>query len=175
VSSPTGVGHWPIFCVPCWVECVTRRREQIEKLVEPAVEAMGYELAELEWRLGPGRGLLRLFIDKDDGITLDDCEQVSRQVAAMLDVEDPIPGDYVLEVSSPGLDRKLVKPAHYDRFAGCEVKVKLRRMIDQRRRLRGTLLAREGANVLLRVDGDTVTLPMAEIDVARLVPDPGEQ
>jgi ribosome maturation factor RimP len=145
-------------------------REQIEKLVEPAVQAMGYELAELECRIGRGRGLLRLFIDNQQGITLDDCEQVSRQVAAMLDVEDPIPGDYDLEVSSPGLDRKLVKPEHFDRFAGCEVKVRLRRMIDERRRLRGTLLGRDGTDVRLRVEGEEMIVPMTDIDVARLVP-----
>ena len=150
---------------------MTQTQEQIRQLVEPAIEGMGYELAELECRLGHGKGLLRLFIDKADGITLDDCEQVSRQVAAMLDVEDPIPGDYNLEVSSPGLDRKLVKPEHFDRFAGCEVKVRLRRLVDQRRRLRGTLLAREGTSIQIRVDGDEVTVPMEEIEVARLVPD----
>jgi ribosome maturation factor RimP len=150
---------------------VTETREQIRRLIEPTVEGMGYELAELECRLGHGKGLLRLFIDKADGITLEDCEQVSRQVAALLDVEDPIPGDYNLEVSSPGLDRKLVKPEHFDRFAGCEVKVRLRRLLEQRRRLRGTLLERDGTNVTIRVDGDTVTVPMEEIEVARLIPD----
>ena len=157
--------------MPRGARCVTERNEQIRQLVEPTVEGMGYELAELECRLGHGRGLLRLFIDREDGITLEDCEQVSRQVAAMLDVEDPIPGDYNLEVSSPGLDRKLVKPAHFDRFAGCEVKVRLRRLVDQRRRLRGTLLARDGSRVSIHMDGDTVTVPMEEIEVARLVPD----
>lgn len=161
----------PFFVCPTGATSVTETREQIRRLVEPAIESMGYELAELECRLGHGRGLLRLFIDKADGITLDDCEQVSRQVAAMLDVEDPIPGDYNLEVSSPGLDRKLVKPEHFDRFTGCEVKMRLRRLVDQRRRLRGTLLAREGSNIQIRVDGNTVTVPMEEIDVARLVPD----
>ena len=150
---------------------MTETREQIRRLLEPAVEGMGYELAEFECRLGHGKGLLRLFIDKEAGITLEDCEQVSRQVAALLDVEDPIPGDYNLEVSSPGLDRKLVKPAHFDRFTGCEVKVRLKRLVNQRRRLRGTLLGRKDDTVRIRVDGDTVTVPMAEIDVARLVPD----
>ena len=69
------------------------------------------------------------------------------------------------------LDRKLVKPTHFDRFTGCEVKVRLKRLVNQRRRLRGTLVGREGGTVSIRVDGDTVTVPMAEIDVARLVPD----
>lgn len=171
-ARPLMSGPLAHFLCPAGAEgCVTETPEKIRRLVEPAIEGMGFELAELECRLGHGSGLLRLFIDKHDGITVEDCEQVSRQVAAMLDVEDPIPGDYHLEVSSPGLDRKLVKPAHFDRFAGCEVKVRLRRMIDQRRRLRGTLLAREGSKVSIRVDGDTVTVPMDEIEVARLVPD----
>ena len=144
----------------------------ISELLEPSIRSLGYELVGVEYRSGgPGGALLRVYIDSKQGITVDDCEQVSRQVAALLDVEDPMPGNYSLEVSSPGLDRKLVKPAHFDRFAGCEVKVRLRRMIDQRRRLHGTLLAREGSRVSIRVDGDTVTVPMEEIDVARLVPD----
>ena len=106
-------------------------REQVLALLEPTVEGLGYELAELECRLGRGRGMLRLFIDREEGIALEDCERVSREVAAILDVEDPIPGDYDLEVSSPGLDRKLVKPLHFDRFAGCEVKVRLRQLLDK--------------------------------------------
>lgn len=155
-------------------------RDEVLALLEPTVEGLGYELAELECRLGHGRGLLRLFIDRDGGITLDDCERVSRQVAAVLDVEDPIPGDYDLEVSSPGLDRKLVKPMHFDRFAGHEVKLRLRQLLDNRRKLRGTLLGRDGQDVKIDVDGQTMTVPMEAIEVARLVPDlsasaPGRQ
>lgn len=149
-------------------------REQVMALLEPTVESMGFELAELECRIGHGRGMLRLFIDREGGITLEDCEQVSRQVAAVLDVEDPIPGDYDLEVSSPGLDRKLVKPVHFDRFSGCEVKIRLRRMLGDRRKFRGTLLRRDGSDLVIEVDGDAMTVPMDEIEVARLVPDLSE-
>lgn len=149
-------------------------REQVMALVEPTVESMGFELAELECSLGHGRGMLRLFIDREGGITLEDCAQVSRQVAAVLDVEDPIPGDYDLEVSSPGLDRKLVKPVHFDRFSGCEVKIRLRRMLGDRRKFRGTLLRRDGSDLVIEVDGDAMTVPMDEIEVARLVPDLSE-
>ena len=101
-------------------------REQLLELLEPEVEALGYELAELEVNLSHGRGLLRLFIDGPEGITLDDCAKVSHQVSGLLDVEDPIQGDYNLEVSSPGADRKLVKPEHFDRFAGQAVKLSRR-------------------------------------------------
>lgn len=149
-------------------------REQVIALLEPTVESMGFELAELECRLGHGRGMLRLFIDREGGITLEDCAEVSRQVAAVLDVEDPIPGDYDLEVSSPGLDRKLVKPVHFDRFSGCEVKIRLRRMLGDRRKFCGTLVRRDGSDLVIEVDGDPMTVPMDEIEVARLVPDLSE-
>ena len=150
---------------------VSGRREQLMALIEPAVVALGYELADVELNLGRGRGLLRLFIDAEAGITLDDCERVSRQISGLLDVEDPIPGDYNLEVSSPGLDRKLVKPAHFDRFAGELVNVRLLRMLDGQRRLRGRLLRREGESIVIEIDAGSVTVPIADIEVARLVPE----
>jgi len=140
-------------------------------LLEPAVAALGYELVDLELRVGRGHGLVRLFIDAESGITLDDCEKVSREVSALLDVEDPLPGDYNLEVSSPGLDRKLVRPGDYDRFAGCRVKVRLLDKVNGRRRLSGVLLRREEDMVLLDIDGEDFAVPMSAIEVARLVPD----
>jgi ribosome maturation factor RimP len=146
-------------------------REQLLGLLEPAVEALGYELSDVELNLGHGRGLIRLFIDSDDGITLDDCEKVSRQVSGVLDVEDPVAGDYNLEVSSPGADRKLVKPEHFDRFAGSMVKVRLKRLVDGRRRLKGQLLGRDGERIQVRLDGKDVSVAMTEIEVARVVPD----
>ena len=92
--------------------------EELGKLLEPTVERLGYELIDLELRLGGRQGMVRLFIDKPDGIDLDDCERVSRAVSALLDVEDPVPVNYNLEVSSPGLDRKLTKVEHLQRFVG---------------------------------------------------------
>jgi len=146
-------------------------RTELFALLEPEVEALGFELADLEVRLGGDRGLLRLFIDHPDGVGLDACEKVSRQASAILDVEDPIPGDYSLEVSSPGLDRKLVKEEHFDRFAGSKVKLKLRRVIEGKRKYRGVLVGREGDEIIIRVDADDVRIPLIEVDVARVIPE----
>jgi ribosome maturation factor RimP len=146
-------------------------REKLIGLLEPAIEAMGYELADLELSVGHGNDLLRLFIDKEGGIDLDDCEKVSHQVSGVLDVEDPIAAHYRLEVSSPGLDRKLVKPEHFDRFIGCEIKTSLNRLIDGRRRIRGQLLSRNGETVVVKSADEVCSISLADIEVARLVPD----
>ncbi|MFQ5608968.1 MAG: ribosome maturation factor RimP [Gammaproteobacteria bacterium] len=146
-------------------------REQLIGLLEPTVEALGYELADLEVNLGHSKGLVRIFIDSQQGITLDDCERVSHQVSGVLDVEDLIAGNYNLEVSSPGADRKLVKPEHFDRFAGCTVKVRLKRLVDGRRRISGQLLGRDDAKIQLRVGDKDIWVALAEIEVARVVPD----
>ena len=145
-------------------------REELTNLLEPTVEGLGYELSDLEAKLGGQNGLLRLYIDKEDGITLDDCEKVSLAVSALLDVEDPLPGQYNLEVSSPGSDRTLTKPAHFERFAGETVKVQMRFPIEGRRRFRGTLVSSDDENIVVEVDGVAHTLTMATIDSARLVP-----
>jgi ribosome maturation factor RimP len=150
---------------------MSKARGQLIALLEPAVEALGYELVDLEANFSGRRGTLRLYIDSPGGIRVEDCEAVSRQVSGVLDVEDPIRGDYNLEVSSPGLDRKLVKPAHFDRFAGHAVSGRLKTMIDGRRRITGTLLGREGDVLLMRVDGVEMRVPLDEVDVIRLVPE----
>ena len=143
---------------------------ELAKLLEPTVERLGYELSDLEVKLGGKGGVVRVFIDHAAGIGLDDCEKVSLAVSALLDVEDPLPGNYNLEVSSPGLDRKLTKPVHFERFAGETVKVQMRFPIEGRRRFRGTLLSADEENIVVDVDGESHTLPMATIDTARLVP-----
>ena len=129
---------------------------------------------ELELLLLPevgGRdGVVRLFIDHPEGIGLDDCEAVSREVSAILDVEDPIPGNYNLEVSSPGLDRRLRTRAHFERFAGEEVRVKMRVPIEGRRNYRGAIRAADDTNVDVEVDGELHRLPIANIASARLIP-----
>lgn len=144
--------------------------EELAGLLEPTVTRLGYELADLEVRLGSKGGLIRLFIDKEDGITLEDCEKVSRAVSALLDVEDPVPGHYELEVSSPGLDRKLTKVEHFQRFIGETVQVKLRFPLDGRRRFRGSLKAQQKEEIVVEVDGESYSLPLSMIDTARLVP-----
>ncbi|HMB71981.1 MAG TPA: ribosome maturation factor RimP [Gammaproteobacteria bacterium] len=144
--------------------------DELARLLEPAVERLGYELADVEVKIGGRDGVLRVFIDKPAGIGLDDCETVSRQISALLDVEDPIPGHYRLEVSSPGLDRRLTKPEHFQRFTGENVRVKLRTPRDGRRNFRGALQACDADNIEIEVDGETHRLPIGSIESARLVP-----
>jgi ribosome maturation factor RimP len=144
--------------------------EELSRLLEPTIERLGYELADLELRLAGRDSVVRVFIDKPEGVGLEDCETVSRQVSAVLDVEDPVPGHYVLEVSSPGLDRKLTKPAHYRRYVGDDIRVQLRFPIDGRRKFRGKLRAANEETIEIEVDGQSHKLPLATIDTARLVP-----
>ncbi|MDA0707075.1 MAG: ribosome maturation factor RimP [Proteobacteria bacterium] len=145
-------------------------RDELAKLLQPAVERLGYELSDLEAKTAGPNGFIRIFIDKPDGIGLSDCEKVSSAVSALLDVEDPVPGNYNLEVSSPGSDRKLTKHAHFVRFTGEAVKVQMRFPIENRRRFRGKLLAADEQNIVVEVDGVPHTLRVAHIDIARLAP-----
>ena len=139
-------------------------------MLEPTVMALGYEISDLEVKIGGADGVIRVFIDKPDGVGLDDCEKVSRQISTFLDVEDPLPGHYVLEVSTPGLDRKLTKFEHFQRFTGEDVRVKLRFPLHGRRNFRGALTAAKGESIEVEVDGESHNLPIATIESARLVP-----
>jgi ribosome maturation factor RimP len=145
-------------------------RDTLISLLEPTIERLGYELTDLELKLGGRDGLLRVFIDKEGGIDIEDCEAVSRQVSAILDVEDPLPGHYTLEVSSPGLDRTLTKPSHFQRFMGEDVRVKLRFPLDGRRNFKGALTSADEENIEVVVDGKSHSLPLTTIESARLVP-----
>jgi ribosome maturation factor RimP len=144
-------------------------KERLLELLEPAVAAMGFELADLDAHFGK-RGLLRLYIDREGGVSLDDCQQVSEQIGAFLDVEDPLPGSYVLEVSSPGFDRRLRTRAHFERFSGEQARIELKDMREGRRNFVGKLAGVQGGDVLLEMEGETWRLPMDEIAVARLAP-----
>lgn len=145
-------------------------KSDLTRLLEPAIEQLGYELSDLELKLGGRDGLVRVFIDKPEGVDLSDCELVSRQLSALLDVEDPVPGHYSLEVSSPGLDRKLTKPEHFRRFTGETVRIKLRFPVDGRRNFRGELQAADDEKIDVEVDGQSHSLQIATIESARLVP-----
>jgi len=147
-------------------------RETLLNMLEPVVAALGYELVELEF-LPQGRGgLLRLYIDhQPEAVTLDDCERVSRQVSSVLDVEDPVPGAYSLEVSSPGLDRPLRKLGDFQRFAGRRAKVELTLPLNGRRRFTGILTGVEADEILMEVDGESFRLPVQQIGKAHLVPE----
>jgi ribosome maturation factor RimP len=145
-------------------------REQLTELLEPIVSNLGYELWELEFLPRANGALLRLYIDSAEGISLDDCERVSHAVSAALDSADPIPGQYTLEVSSPGLDRVLRTPAHFERFTGERVRVEMNRLIGGRKRFSGQLLAANDREITLIVDGGRVSLPIDDIHKARLAP-----
>lgn len=145
-------------------------RDRLIELLEPVVNAIGYELVLLEYSPRDGSGMLRLFIDGPEGIGLDDCEKASREVAATLDVEDLITQAYRLEISSPGLDRPLVKPDHYRRFKGEVAKIQTLAPIAGRRRFQGVLLDATDEEVSIETADGVITLPLADIDKAKLVP-----
>lgn len=143
----------------------------LTRLARRVVEPMGYELVGVEHLRRPsGASTLRVYIDHPSGITLDDCASVSHQLSGVLDVEDPLPGHYDLEVSSPGLDRPLVYPEHFQRFRGQRIRVRLAEKIDGRRRLEGVLLGEQEGVIRLEADGREWALPLTALESARLVP-----
>lgn len=154
-------------------------REKLIGLVEPLLGNLGYELVELEFAAGRGSGMLRVFIDRAGGpatnglkpVGIEDCERVSREISALMDVHDLIPTAYRLEVSTPGLDRVLRTPAHFARFVGSRVEVELAAPRDGRRRYTGRLAQSGATGIELEVDGTIVLLNYAEIFRARLVPE----
>ena len=144
---------------------------EIASIIEPSLEAMGYRLVRLMQTGGLRRPTLQVMAERRDdaAMTVDDCAAISRSVSALLDVADPIASAYTLEVSSPGIDRPLVRPEDYDRFAGFEAKIELKEPRDGRKRFRGRLLGRAGADVRLAGDTGEVLLPLATITKAKLV------
>lgn len=143
---------------------------EVERLIAPAVEAMGYDIVRVMLS-GGDRLSLQIMAERrsDGGMNVDDCAEISRAVAAILDVEDPIDSAYTLEVSSPGLDRPLTRLADFDRFAGFEAKVEMQMPIDGRRRFRGRLVGCRDENIVLACEEGEVALPFAEMMKAKLV------
>jgi len=148
-------------------------RDQLIELLQPVVADLGYELWELEYASRRGANLLRLYIDTAAGITLDDCERVSRAVSTSLDEADPITQAYTLEVSSPGLDRPLRTLDHFARSKGERVKLETVQPVDGRKRFAGLLSEVDTATgrIVLEVDGGKVSLPVDGIHKARVAPD----
>src|SRR5258706_10048359 len=142
--------------------------ERLNALIEPLLGRLGFELVELEYAAGHARAVVRLFIDREAGVALEDCERVSREVAALLDVEDPIPCAYTLEVSSPGFDRLLRTQAHFGRFVGSRVFVELREPRAGRRRYTGKLLTVDDTGIALEVDRERVAGAVAGSGEARV-------
>lgn len=148
---------------------MANREEQLEGLFGPVIRAMGYELWGLEY-VGQGRhSLLRVYLDKEGGIDVEDCALVSRQLSGILDVEDPISGEYTLEVSSPGLERPLFTLEHFRQYRGHQVKVRLRQSFDNRRNFTGLLREVEDEEVKLVIGDEEFSLPFELIEKANLV------
>ena len=143
---------------------------KLNRILSPVVEGLDYEFVGIEYKPGGTPAILRIFIDHEDGITVDDCAKVSRQVSAVMDVEDPISGEYTLEVSSPGLDRPLFTAGQFQQFVGEKVKCKLRMAFNGRRNFTGELLEADDKNITLSIDNESVELMIEEIEKANLVP-----
>lgn len=145
--------------------------EYLDKLIKSVVNGMGYEFVGVEFQPYGGQTVLRVFIDREDGILVEDCTRVSHQLSGVLDVEDPIPGNYHLEVSTPGLDRPLFELEHYQRFRHHNIKLELRKPLQGRRKFKGEVLEVDEDYILLRESGNDIEIPFTAISKARLVPE----
>ena len=145
--------------------------EHLLNLIEPIVEGLGYECVGVEFNSHPKHGFLRVYIDNEAGVVMDDCTKISHQLSAMLDVEDPIQGNYQLEVSSPGMDRLLFKIAHFERFSGHKVQISLFKTINGQRKITAMIQGVKGELILLENDEQTFEVPFSVMSKARLIPD----
>lgn len=146
------------------------KQSQLETIIEPIVTSLEYSLWGIEFISRGRESLLRIYIDSEEGITLDDCVKVSRQVSAVLDVEDPIADEYNLEVSSPGVDRPLFKLEQYVMMAGSMANIRLRMPFEGRRRFKGVIKGVEDQDVILVADGHEFLLPIEVIEKAQIIP-----
>lgn len=146
------------------------KTDQIYDICLPAVAGLGFDLWGVEYLAQGKHSVLRLYIDHANGITVDDCAEVSHQVAAVLDVEDPIGSAYTLEVSSPGMDRPLFTLAHYGAHAGEWVQLKLKFPFEGKRKLKGIIRGIEDDSVVLQIDEYEYLLPFEQIEKANILP-----
>jgi ribosome maturation factor RimP len=144
--------------------------DRIENLISPTIEILGFEIVRIEV-LGEINPCLQIMAERIDeaGMNVDDCAQISRAVSAILDIEDPITNAYTLEVSSPGMDRPLVKRKHFERFAGAEIRLEKRGQGDEQRRYRGDLKGIKGDDVVLLIKGEEILIPFADVQKAKIV------
>ena len=146
------------------------RKEVLEDIIRPVVEGLGYNFWGLEFHAQGKRSMLRVFIDSEQGITVDDCESVSRQTSAVMDVEDPVKGEYTLEISSPGLDRPLFNETQFRAQVGSVVEIKLQIPFEGRRKFKGLLCAVDNEEVTIQLDSEEFTFPLEMVDKANVVP-----
>ncbi len=146
------------------------KEQQIEQLLQPTVEAMGFDLWGVEYMSQGRHSVLRVYIDAEQGINVDDCAAVSHQAGSVLDVEEPISGEYTLEVSSPGMDRLLFKLEQYPQYANEVIELRLRSPFEGRRKFKGILKGIEGEDIVVQVDDHEYLLPHSAVDKARIEP-----
>lgn len=150
----------------------TTEQEKVEQAIAPAVSALGFQLLGTEWSNAPGARIIRIYIDAENGVTLSDCQQVSMQISAVLDVDDSIHGRYHLEVSSPGINRRLFTLDQVQQYIGEKVRIRLSKPQSKRRQYIGTLQeVTETENVVLVVEGEPHQFAWDEIEKANLKPD----
>lgn len=161
------MGYVPIFCY--WGNCLVANTQAIAQLIEPTVNNLGFQLWGIQ-QVSQGKyTTLRIYIDSENGITVDDCALVSHHVSAILDVEDPIATRYTLEVSSPGLDRSLFNLQQYSAYIGQWIKLSLRVPFEGRRRFEGVLNAIEDDEIILQIEQEEYVLPFETIEKANVV------
>jgi ribosome maturation factor RimP len=153
-----------------WSRVLSQIEQKLTQMLTPAAESLGFEMVGVEFVRAGKHSTLRLFIDHPEGISVENCADVSQQASAILDVEDPINTEYNLEVSSPGMDRPLFKAAHYAAIVGEVVAVRLRMPLNDRRNFKGTLLSCDNDNIVVEVDGQSYTLAVMNIEKGNLVP-----
>lgn len=149
---------------------MSTKSNQLQEMLAPVVESLDYDFWGLEYVSQGKHSILRVFIDHENGIQVDDCAKVSRQLSAVLDVEDPISSEYNLEVSSPGMDRPLFTLEQFEKYVGQVVSVKLRFPFEGRRKFMGRLNGVEGSDVVVQVDNHEYCLPIDSIDKANVEP-----
>lgn len=162
------MGYRPIFYLWSW--SMSSIQQKLIDLLDPVAESLGCELWGIDYSSQGRHAMLRIYIDKVGGVSLEDCEKISRQSSSVLDVEDPIKSEYTLEVSSPGMDRPLYKLPHYEQSIGERIQVRLRLPFDGRRRFTGLLKSVENEEIVLEVDNEEYVLPIESIDRANVTP-----
>lgn len=145
--------------------------DQLTEMIQPVVEGLGCELWGIEKQVSGRFSTLKIYIDSEEGVNVDDCARVSQQVSLMLDVEDPVKGEYTLEVSSPGMDRRLFGLEQFEMLKGAKVRILLKRPFEGKRKYSGRLRGTQGDEIVLGLDGEEVLFPFETIERANVVPE----
>jgi ribosome maturation factor RimP len=168
VSETLEVGAYALFLF-VWRDVVTKLEQDLIAMFEPTIEDMGFELLGLELAQAGRNSTLRVYIDHENGVNVDNCADVSRQISAILDVEDPITNEYNLEVSSPGIDRPLFKPEHFVKATGEEVRLRTKLPQDGRRNFKGDLTQVNGDMITLNIDGADFMIMLSNVEKANII------